>query len=97
MSQHHLSEQEVESIISMGESTLKTKDHLAQCTLCQNEVDKASADQWWWNEGRELIASTVKLKERFGSPPKSTQNEGCLLYTSPSPRDQRGSRMPSSA
>ena len=24
-------------------------------------------------------------------------NEPCLLYTSPSPRDQRGSRMPSSA
>ena len=23
--------------------------------------------------------------------------EACLLYTSPSPRDQRGSRMPSSA
>ena len=23
--------------------------------------------------------------------------QGCLLYTSPSPRDQRGSRMPSSA
>ena len=27
----------------------------------------------------------------------STLKEGCLLYTSPSPRDQRGSRMPSSA
>ena len=26
-----------------------------------------------------------------------TQLEDCLLYTSPSPRDQRGSRMPSSA
>ena len=26
-----------------------------------------------------------------------TKLEGCLLYTSPSPRDQRGSRMPSSA
>ena len=25
------------------------------------------------------------------------KGEGCLLYTSPSPRDQRGSRMPSSA
>ena len=25
------------------------------------------------------------------------RNNGCLLYTSPSPRDQRGSRMPSSA
>ena len=26
-----------------------------------------------------------------------TKNMACLLYTSPSPRDQRGSRMPSSA
>ena len=25
------------------------------------------------------------------------EGEACLLYTSPSPRDQRGSRMPSSA
>ena len=25
------------------------------------------------------------------------ERQGCLLYTSPSPRDQRGSRMPSSA
>ena len=25
------------------------------------------------------------------------ENYACLLYTSPSPRDQRGSRMPSSA
>ena len=25
------------------------------------------------------------------------EKEACLLYTSPSPRDQRGSRMPSSA
>ena len=28
---------------------------------------------------------------------KSLHIYGCLLYTSPSPRDQRGSRMPSSA
>ena len=28
---------------------------------------------------------------------KANQNACCLLYTSPSPRDQRGSRMPSSA
>ena len=27
----------------------------------------------------------------------SGRNTLCLLYTSPSPRDQRGSRMPSSA
>ena len=30
-----------------------------------------------------------------GNPPGLGM--GCLLYTSPSPRDQRGSRMPSSA
>ena len=29
--------------------------------------------------------------------PQLNQLESCLLYTSPSPRDQRGSRMPSSA
>ena len=28
---------------------------------------------------------------------KKITPKGCLLYTSPSPRDQRGSRMPSSA
>ena len=34
------------------------------------------------------------------SPSKAARERGmdaCLLYTSPSPRDQRGSRMPSSA
>ena len=31
------------------------------------------------------------------SNPTGTDSEVCLLYTSPSPRDQRGSRMPSSA
>ena len=33
------------------------------------------------------------IMEPEHTPPMS----GCLLYTSPSPRDQRGSRMPSSA
>ena len=35
----------------------------------------------------------------FGSPNKQGKEEshGCLLYTSPSPRDKRQSRMPSSA
>ena len=34
---------------------------------------------------------------RFGTTTRLSQRRGCLLYTSPSPRDQRGSRMPSSA
>ena len=32
-----------------------------------------------------------------GTPLPAEDERACLLYTSPSPRDQRGSRMPSSA
>ena len=35
--------------------------------------------------------------EYRANDPKILESESCLLYTSPSPRDQRGSRMPSSA
>ena len=41
------------------------------------------------------IERARELLERAIDHPEIT--EGCLLYTSPSPRDQRGSRMPSSA
>ena len=39
-------------------------------------------------------AVTVEISE---SEALKILSEDCLLYTSPSPRDQRGSRMPSSA
>ena len=35
--------------------------------------------------------------ELYAVAAKNTRVTDCLLYTSPSPRDQRGSRMPSSA
>ena len=48
-----------------------------------------------------LRAVTAKLREQqsAGNAVEAVAigNKGCLLYTSPSPRDQRGSRMPSSA
>ena len=37
------------------------------------------------------------LRELAESVKNREQHWNCLLYTSPSPRDQRGSRMPSSA
>ena len=43
---------------------------------------------------KKFIPPGIASKIRLGSKPKSIR---CLLYTSPSPRDQRGSRMPSSA
>ena len=43
-------------------------------------------------------ASAFKVEETGECGTGSTWQVGdCLLYTSPSPRDQRGSRMPSSA
>ena len=38
-----------------------------------------------------------KLPVGFAERYASEHSMNCLLYTSPSPRDQRGSRMPSSA
>ena len=37
------------------------------------------------------------ILERMVEPDRIVSFRVCLLYTSPSPRDQRGSRMPSSA
>ena len=42
----------------------------------------------------KIVEKKPKLKEAFKH---LTGDQICLLYTSPSPRDQRGSRMPSSA
>jgi len=46
------------------------------------------------NSAAHLLADKIRL-EQFSSSYEVNYN--CLLYTSPSPRDQRGSRMPSSA
>ena len=46
------------------------------------------------------IAESLTLAEQTGFPTwvaVDAKKMDCLLYTSPSPRDQRGSRMPSSA
>ena len=54
-----------------------------------------------WNTSRvtdfsELFCA-VSFCSHYNSGASSAFDIDCLLYTSPSPRDQRGSRMPSSA
>ena len=55
------------------------------------------------NKVRQLAITTAILSSfiifRLGphTPRQLAMTMNCLLYTSPSPRDQRGSRMPSSA
>ena len=55
--------------------------------LGSHALDPASA-------GEAAGAVTGLLR---GAAAAAADLEACLLYTSPSPRDQRGSRMPSSA
>ena len=68
--------------------------------------DSDAAD--WWCEaigpGKALdtdewcVICTNALGSCYGSTgPASEHPDGCLLYTSPSPRDRQKSRMPSSA
>ena len=45
----------------------------------------------------EDVASILEMNSFFIVLKQADKYQICLLYTSPSPRDQRGSRMPSSA
>ena len=47
--------------------------------------------------GKVRRAKLYYLRNRRGKSARIAERTTCLLYTSPSPRDQRGSRMPSSA
>ena len=55
------------------------------------EFNELRAINGWYS----LEARIPKFDESIGARP--IRNFSCLLYTSPSPRDQRGARMPSSA
>ena len=46
---------------------------------------------------RKWTSGPIKVNSFFRSPELNTAIGGCLLYTSPSPRDRQKSRMPSSA
>ena len=47
--------------------------------------------------GKNIVGSKWVLKHKRGAEGEITRCKACLLYTSPSPRDKRQSRMPSSA
>ena len=47
-------------------------------------------------QAHSTLANLTNIRLQTENPQK-IESQYCLLYTSPSPRDQRGSRMPSSA
>ena len=81
--------------------------------ICSNCKGTNIAEIPWGYPSRELLERSVdenddpfvKISAMIGGDDYlkvarslvRMQHRTCLLYTSPSPRDQRGSRMPSSA
>ena len=85
--------------------------HLRWASKSENEMDKVSDNTSMRKLSdadviaiRGMVAegiTNVSIADKFGVTPqyisRIKSGKACLLYTSPSPRDQRGSRMPSSA
>ena len=62
------------------------------------EIGPVATWSWWWVLAP--FAATAlwwAWADSTGYTKRKAMEKICLLYTSPSPRDQRGSRMPSSA
>ena len=49
------------------------------------------------NEGAKEKKGTAQTQQAQSAAKEVAKEKNCLLYTSPSPRDKRQSRMPSSA
>ena len=68
--------------------------HLSMQDWAKFALDQLHGEQ---GKGKMLKQETYVLLHTAQGDTHAALGWGCLLYTSPSPRDQRGSRMPSSA
>ena len=71
-------------------------------TLVDHGIPMAKKKAAKTKAAKKKAAKKKTVKKKAAKKKKVAAEEGeegavCLLYTSPSPRDQRGSRMPSSA
>ena len=78
----------------------KDKDHNddydeeLECELTKEECAAIRAERNAQHMAEKEARKAEKIAEKEA---REAERGSCLLYTSPSPRDQRGSRMPSSA
>ena len=74
-----------------GEGELVLFAKVAEAAIAEIAAESPPWDVVDWDTGNipsEIYSNCIYLR---------TLSNDCLLYTSPSPRDQRGTRMPSSA
>ena len=82
---------EVERILQMVDGVLLLVDAFEGCMPQTRFVLRKAL------ELNKVPVVVVNKIDRPGARPMEVVDETCLLYTSPSPRDKRQSRMPSSA
>ena len=89
----------IESIPTVADLLIKrepfTSNHISATTLPVVDSRLAPLPTQHQEQGQALELEGATLRDLVAIQTKQAQL--CLLYTSPSPRDQRGSRMPSSA
>ena len=86
-----LSEDKVRERLAEAKTWAMQRLQAAQVAQAAGELDAAEAER------RERLRSKLEGVSAGGFGEGLALAKPCLLYTSPSPRDQRGSRMPSSA
>ena len=102
MQEHYLSRGYLSSVADVLHFGLKNDAPIKTITVIWPNGKKEQFHDVAINQTLEVTYSLSQQEEgkvtRTQSPDKWFDQVGfCLLYTSPSPRDQRGSRMPSSA
>ena len=90
-----------QSILKDYEHIFQKIDELVEIDISYLKFDTVKVQSYSFPEGGgdmkfETLVLISKCKQLRGIL-ETGYNVACLLYTSPSPRDQRGSRMPSSA
>ena len=86
--------------LELGELALNTYDGFLYSETTGAGSTVSLLTPWQEKYGQEAIYYTggnVGIGTTVAPALLSINGTGCLLYTSPSPRDQRGSRMASSA
>ena len=87
-------------LIATGLKTAYDVTPVAGVTLVDNldgTLTFTATTDWSLKVSANMSKSNAPATETWSTSVNAVQNENCLLYTSPSPRDLSTSRMPSSA
>ena len=85
----------MDNINGIGIDELRSPELTGNWEHKLKQIESGELTREEFMEGIKLLTRDIVFKTK--KKIEEEENVDCLLYTSPSPRDQRGSRMPSSA